>query len=134
MQIILELQKAIYKKLSDINGSLINKVNGIHHHICQNTVFPYVMISENNLKEISNFVETVFEIQVKIRVFDKKENNSTILSIADDIVNMLRDVSDFVINGFNLVDSHFLSLNNLLADDEKIWKCELCFNFIVRKE
>ncbi|MFC1659358.1 DUF3168 domain-containing protein [Pseudomonadota bacterium] len=133
MQVIWELQKAIYEKLTDTDRDLVEKVSGVYHYVPQNTIFPYIVIFENKAKEISNFSETIFEVQTEIHVFDKSESNSDLLSLVDDTVNILKDISNFTIIGHSLIDLELLSVNSLLMDDRKTWKCELFFNFIVKK-
>ena len=133
MQIIWELQKAIYSKLTDVTENLIGKVSGVYHHVPQHTTFPYVVVSENKAKEISNFSESIFEVQTKIEVFDRSESNEDLLDIVNDAVSILKETSDFVITGYNLIDSHFLSVNSFLMDDGRTWKCELFFSFIVKE-
>jgi hypothetical protein len=133
MKVIWALQKGIYNKLTDATEDLIGKVSGIYHYVPQHTTFPYVVIAENKAKEISNFSESVFEVQTKIEVFDRSESNEDLLDIMNDIVVILKRTSDFVITGYNLIDSHFLSANSFLMDDGKTWKGELFFSFIVKE-
>jgi hypothetical protein len=92
-----------------------------------------VVISENKAREISNFSETIFEIQTKIDIFDLGESNENLLRVVNDTARILKDNSYFTISGHTLIDSSFLSLNSFLMDDGKTWKGELFFSFIVKE-
>jgi hypothetical protein len=134
MQVVWELQKAIYEKLSDTEESLIGNVSGIYHFVPQNTAFPYVVIADSKVTEISNFAENVYEIMVKVNLYDRGETNSDLLTVTDYAVVLLKDSSDFSLANHSVIDGRFVSLDVLLGGkDNDTWKSEVLFKFVVKE-
>ena len=134
MQVVWELQKAIYEKLSDAGESLISNVSGIYHYVPQNTSFPYVVISESKVCEISNFAENVYEIVVKVNLYDKGETNSDLLTVTNYAVVLLKDSSDLTVSNHSVIDSKFVSADvSLSGKNGDMWKSEVIFKFMVKE-
>lgn len=134
MQVVWELQKAIYEKLSDVGESLIGNVSGIYHFVPQNTSFPYVVIAESKVVEISNFAENVYEVMVKVNLYDKGETNSDLLTVTHYAVVLLKDSGDLTVANHSVIDSKFVSMDVLLGGKNgDTWKSEVLFKFVIKE-
>jgi hypothetical protein len=66
----LDLQKAVYGALNTFTSA------PVFDHVPQKTIYPYIVIGEDNFNDWSTDDKDGFEATVNIHVWDRPENNS----------------------------------------------------------
>ena len=133
MQSIQKVQKAIYEIInSQITGELAN-INGVFHYIPQETNFPYIHLDNGKVEEISDFKNDMFKVSIKINVFDKSKSNSITMNLCEEIRTLLIDINNLNIENYNILDSKHKSCEISMENNREIWKGEMEFEIIVKK-
>ncbi|MDR2078051.1 MAG: hypothetical protein LBP39_03745 [Rickettsiales bacterium] len=100
----------------------------------RNTDFPYILLSFGEYEVGRNFNYNLIEIKAQIRIFDRNENNLSILNISDSIqtgINKLFNISfeDFTVIGV------YISGNELKLYNEinSVWSDTLNIKLVAKQ-
>jgi len=113
---LLELQKAIYKRLND--DATLTALAPIKDFVKQGTAAPYVTIGRFDVIDFKTHSSPGEEVIAFINIWTvEKKGNKQAFLILDEITRLIGDKSDLVVTGFNFIASYFDGINTLVDND-----------------
>ncbi|MEY3197363.1 MAG: hypothetical protein RLZZ59_734 [Pseudomonadota bacterium] len=103
LEIVGHFQKAIYEILVTDN-ELKKQVQSIYLTKPQDAKYPFVLVSILNLRDLSKFKKTIFEVEFEIDVFSRDKVSDNMLEISNRIAILLDSQT------IGLADAYVVSL------------------------
>jgi len=133
MLIVNEIQRSLYDRLKSENSQNFRKLTGIFNYLDKNMDFPYIFMDMSGMKNLSTFSETIYLYSTSIDIYDKNTSNSFVINLAEEIKNIFDTITNFKMNNLEMIDIVFNGFTIALEADNTIWKGELLYDIIVKK-
>lgn len=129
MPAAIKLQKILYDLIEATNGAM--EVYSCPH---RNVNFPYVVIEISRIHGENNFNHKIHNIHTSIKIFDRNESNTPIITLANDIREAVLKLYNLQQENFEIVDVS-LKEDTLKMYNElnSVWSEILDFEFITRE-
>ncbi len=131
MIIINKLQKSVYDCLKSQNSQNFQNIVGIFTYIEKNMDLPYIFMTIKDFNDISTFSKGIYSVKLSINIYDKNTTNSFVINIANEIKNIFKNLSNFIIDEYDLIDIKYNDFSILLENNNDIWHGELSYNIII---
>lgn len=131
MILINKIQKSIYDCLTIQTSDNFQKLTGIFNYIEKNKNFPYIFISNGEVKNLSTFSKKLYSCFMNINVFDNDSSNSYAINLLEEIKQIFTIINNFNIIGYLIIDIKFSNIEIKLENDGKNWNGKISFEFIV---
>lgn len=125
-----ELQKIIHQNLND-NQKVKNFVTGIYTKVPQDTVFPYLVISFDDIREDSSFTEDGYNISLSVKILSRDSGLGNLFKLANIVENVILDM-EFKHPKINLSKIVFLGIDFSHLKDGHTQTMNLKFNMTLR--
>ncbi|XVN43251.1 MAG: hypothetical protein RCG15_02940 [Candidatus Rickettsia vulgarisii] len=83
-----DFQQTIYRLLSG-DDEIRLSIDKIYLSVVQDAKYPFLLINILNIKNISQYIQDIYEINFEICVFARDKNSVILTSLADKITNKL---------------------------------------------
>lgn len=126
-----DFQRALHNLLLN-QESLINLITGIYYKVPQDTKFPYVQISFDNIKNKSITNQSRIQFEIIVNIFSRDPGVGKILRTAKIIDDSLTHMK-FKNDASELIMLNFHKANFLQQNDGITQNLKLIFQAIVKK-
>ena len=107
---ILELQKAVYKVLSE-DSALSGLVTGVYNHVPQGTAFPYIRLENISAESRDTKTRHGYLATFSLSVYSRYRGNKEALEIMQEVRRLLSNARLPMENGWKMIGVRFLSLD-----------------------
>lgn len=135
MLVIHKIQKEVYNQLINSESENIKKIKNIFSSPIVNAGFPYLFVEINKTTIEKNFdnLDNYF-LQLKIKLFDKRESNAEIIAMSNDVLEEVLKLVNITVDNFYIADIFFKNLEtNAFSEINSVWNCSLYFDMVVKK-
>jgi len=132
MKVIQQVQKAFYEALTNTSTGVSSDIEGVFYLPPDNTNTPYVIIGNIISDNVSDFINEVYRIKATIKVFDISTSNENILTIMEEVKNILLNIDNMTTTDYDIIEAMQNEASVDLVDSSKLWKGLLAFEFYVK--
>ncbi|MDR3078624.1 MAG: hypothetical protein LBU15_01150 [Rickettsiales bacterium] len=131
MDIVRNLQRLVYEQLRGINFGL---EVGLYSYPPREVAFPYLLIAMEESRVSQNFGYEGVRIKMKIKIFDRSENNARILGISDGTVKGLENLQALGFGDLRIIGVFFGGSElKLYSEINPTWSNSLDFEVAVER-
>lgn len=129
---LLELQKAAVSELTG-DATLMAMVTGVHSHVPQDTVFPYVAFSTMQASNWRTRTTDGIRATLTLKIFSRYRGSKEALDIIDQIKNVL-DNNNASMTGCTMVSLRYNNSNAFQQADGLTWEGNISFHAVIQED
>lgn len=122
-------QRSIYEMLK-ADEDLKTMVSGIYLTVQQDAKYPFILVSLLELKDVSKYTKTIYEIEFAIALFTRDKVQEPILKIADHISGIM-DLNPIGLANANVISMRKYSVEWIRGHDMTSGKVLLKYKGII---
>lgn len=109
------MQKAVYEKLTS-SSTLMTAISGVFDQVPQDTVFPFIVISDMQANNLSNLAKGGIEHRITLDIYSREAGKKQVADIMGILENLLHN-NILAVTGQTCVTMEFISNSIHLEND-----------------